>query len=86
MRELLERGTIIERVSDYAPWWSLDVNVKVGDLFEYVGPTEYITEASDVVHIRPLDRRIRRPHWNLTMHHFIRPNGTIAKTGQCIWK
>ena len=85
-RELLQKGQIIERVFDYAPWWSTDVNVKVGDLFEYVGPTMYVEHSAEVIRVLPLDRHITRNYWNLTMHHFVRPDGTIAKADRCIWK
>ena len=85
-RELLQKGQIIERVVDYAPWWSTDVNVKVGDLFEYVGVTRYITLTADIVRVKPLDRHIKRSCWNLTMNHFTRPDGTIAKADRCIWE
>ena len=85
-RELLRKGQIIERVVDYAPWWSTDVGVKVGHMFEYVGPTAYVDAEVDVINVIPLDRFIRRSHWKLTMHHFVRPDGTIAKADECMWK
>lgn len=85
-RELLQKGQIIERVFDYAPWWSADVGVRVGDMFEYVGPTGYVDATVDIIHVRPLDRHIAKNYWNLTMHHFVRPDGTIAKADRCIWE
>lgn len=84
-RRVLKKGTILERVYDYAPWWSIDMHVNVGDLFEYVGGDITINMKDTVVQVRPLDRDIAMRYWNLTMNHFIHPGGEIAVHEVCMW-